>query len=278
MTNFELNKVTCRIIKSEYIEMIIHSFITKNLILMGLLVSLLGCHSGSAEVIYQNAQYKNMHLDIFKISDFRQLKLFLNDQNQQPYGYFKNVQKDLNACQSLVFAMNAGMYHPNYQPVGLYIENAQQLKALNTEKGFGNFFMQPNGVLAWNSKNAVIATTDELQSSKEFKNLNPLYATQSGPMLVSHGQVNATFQKNAQSRKIRNGVGIKNQTLYFVISREPINFYDFAQVFKTQLKIDNALYLDGTISSAYHPKLDSPKQHFKLGPMVGWVNNENCAH
>ena len=79
MTNFELNKVTCRIIKSEHIEMIIHSFITKNLILMGLLVSLLGCHSGSAEVIYQNAQYKNMHLDIFKISDFRQLKLFLNE-------------------------------------------------------------------------------------------------------------------------------------------------------------------------------------------------------
>ena len=207
------------------------------------------------------------------------VKLYWKNEKGELFGSIQHLKQWAeNKKQTLLFAMNAGMFHYTYRPVGLYIENAQQLKALNTEKGFGNFFMQPNGVLAWNSKNAVIATTDELQRSKEFKNLNPLYATQSGPMLVSHGRVNATFQKNAQSRKIRNGVGIKNQTLYFVISREPINFYDFAQVFKAQLKIDNALYLDGTISSAYHPKLDSPKQHFKLGPMVGWVNNENCAH
>ena len=278
MTNFELNEITHSIIQSEYTEMAIQNLIRKILILMGMLTSVLGCHSGSAKVDYQHIQYKHINLDIFKLSDFKQLKLFLNDQNNQPYGYFKNIQKDLKACQSLAFAMNAGMYHPNYQPVGLYVENAQQLKVLNTEKGFGNFFMQPNGVLAWNAKNAVIATTDEFQKSKEFKNLNPLYATQSGPMLVSQGQVNTTFQENAQSLKIRNGVGIKNQTLYFVISREPINFYDFAQVFKKQLKIDDALYLDGTISSAYSPQINMPKQHSKLGPMVAWIDHKSCAH
>jgi uncharacterized protein YigE (DUF2233 family) len=45
--------------------------------------------------------------------------------------------------------MNVGMYHADYAPVGLYIEAAQQQQKLNTVKqAYGNFYLQPNGVLA----------------------------------------------------------------------------------------------------------------------------------
>jgi len=47
----------------------------------------------------------------------------------------------------LLFATNAGMYHPDYKPVGLYVENGRELVQANTKSGPGNFHMRPNGVL-----------------------------------------------------------------------------------------------------------------------------------
>ena len=60
-------------------------------------------------------------------------------------------------------------------------------------------------------------------------------------MLVVDGKINPNFIPQSDSLKIRNGVGIKNGKLYFVISREGVSFYAFAQYFKQQLSINNAL-------------------------------------
>ncbi|WP_181943294.1 phosphodiester glycosidase family protein, partial [Klebsiella pneumoniae] len=92
---------------------------------------------------------------------------------------------------------------------------------LNEDKGWGNFFLQPNGVLAWNDKQAVILTTEQYKA----KVFQPDYATQSGPMLVINGKINPLFLANSDSKKIRNGVGVKNNKLYFVISKNRVNFY-----------------------------------------------------
>lgn len=82
--------------------------------------------------------------------------------------------------------------------------------------------------------------------------------------------------KNSESLKIRNGVGIKNNQLYFVISRGRISFYDFADIFKTQLKINQALYLDGSISSAYIPQAKRNDQIYELGPMFIYDESKQC--
>lgn len=37
----------------------------------------------------------------------------------------------------------------------------------------------------------------------------------------------------------------------FAISADPINFYDFALLFRDRLKRGDALYLDGNVSSLY---------------------------
>ena len=222
---------------------------------------------------HQTISMANSSYDVIQVEQLSKLELFLkNPQTNRYYQKFSMLQKALPTCAKLNFAMNAGMYHSDFQPVGLYIEKSKQLKEINETTGFGNFFMQPNGVVAWNSKQAIIKTTAEYKK-QEF---NAVYATQSGPMLVYKGKINSQFLADSTSLKIRNGVGIKDNQLYFVISQQAVNFYQFAQFFKQQLKIDNALYLDGSISSLYVADTRRNDQNFNLGPIVAEVAKTNC--
>ena len=156
--------------------------------------------------------------------------------------------------QDLIFATNAGMYTPNNDPQGLYIENRKKLIGLDSaKKGYGNFYMQPNGVFLVDSmhKAHVVATP-------EFKKMEgkTLFATQSGPMLLTKGKMNPHFNKGSKNTYVRSGVGVISPTkLVFIISNQPVNFYDFASLFKDKYKCQNALYLDGAISEMYASKL-----------------------
>ena len=231
------------------------------------------CMSHVYAMQHQIIKVDNISYDVIKVDHLQQLRLFLKDpKNARYYQKFAHIQKMLPACEQLSFAMNAGMYHPDFQPVGLYVEEGKEIVELNEAQGFGNFFMQPNGVLAWNDQYAVIKTTTDYKSMR-FK---PRFATQSGPMLVYKGQVNRQFLADSNSLKIRNGVGVRNNQLYFVISQQRVNFYQFAQFFKQNLKIDNALYLDGSISSLYLSKTKRQDKTFNLGPIVAEIAQENC--
>lgn len=214
-------------------------------------------------------------VDVVEITDLSNLGLYLKNFKQQPYQNFQRLQASLaKSCKRIEFAMNAGMYHADLSPVGLYIENGLEQKALNrATKGFGNFLIQPNGVLAWNADQAVIATTQHYAAS----NFNARYATQSGPMLVVDGKINSNFLPQSDSLKIRNGGGIKDGKLYFVISREGVSFYTFAQYFKSTLGVKDALYLDGSISSAEIRGLNRYDINFKpLGPIVAYTRQIRC--
>jgi len=130
----------------------------------------------------------------------------------------------------LLFAMNAGMFDRNFNPVGLFVEEGIVVKQLNRSKGKGkgNFYTQPNGFFYIDSK-----SNPGILLTNEYNKYIPLcYATQSGPMLVIDGKINGVFDKNAQSRYIRNGVGIKkDNTVVFILSGRKVNFYDFADFF-----------------------------------------------
>jgi uncharacterized protein YigE (DUF2233 family) len=137
------------------------------------------------EAHYRWAEVANKSVDVVIVDQLKNLRLFLNDANHQPYHNFKSLHRSLESCSTLQFAMNAGMYHADYQPVGLYIERGQQYSALNLEHGYGNFFKQPNGVFAWNAEIAIVQTTQQYAVTKFAAD----YATQSGPMLVIDGKI-----------------------------------------------------------------------------------------
>lgn len=62
------------------------------------------------------------------------------------------------------------------------------------------------------------------------------------------------FQKTYKSKFIRNDVGVlPNGNLIFSMSKNKINFYNFAKFFKN-LGCKNAHYIDGFVSRTYLPE------------------------
>ncbi len=198
-----------------------------------------------------------------------QLRLFFADADGHPYGSFSALSEALKPQgEVLAFAMNAGMFGPDFRPIGLYIEGGRQLSAANTRSGPGNFHMKPNGVFYFDSTTAGILETSRFLKS----GLKPEYATQSGPMLVIDGKLHPKIEASGTSAKIRNGVGVKDgHTVVFAISEEPVTFYEFATLFRDRLGCPNALFLDGSVSSLYAPGIGRDDGVLPLGPIVGVV-------
>lgn len=178
------------------------------------------------------------------------LKLYWKNDKGQNIGSIQNLKLWLEGKnQTLDFAMNAGMYKKDHSPQGLYIEKRKMLVPLDTTKAAGNFYLKPNGVFYFTTqKTAVICTTQDFRNNAKIE-----YATQSGPMLIIDGQIHPEFKKGSANVNIRNGVGIlPDGKIVFVMSKKEINFYDFADYFKS-LGCRNALYLDGFVSRAFAP-------------------------
>jgi len=170
--------------------------------------------------------------------------------------------------ENLLFAANAGMFEPNCRPVGLLVQDGNEVSPLNLNDGTGNFYMKPNGIFVINEKHEARV----IESSEYVTLLTPAtWATQSGPLLVHGGGINPDFNSDSKNRKIRSGVGVrKDGTIVFALSHAPVNFYEFASLFLDKLQCSNALYLDGDISAFYVPGMKDPIPH-TFGPMFGLV-------
>jgi len=194
------------------------------------------------------------------------LQLFLYDAAGKPFNSFQRLSQSLaTRGEQLTFAMNAGMYREDYSPVGLMVSDGRQVHRLNLATGFGNFYLKPNGVFLLSASGARIVESSEYRSLSEPASL----ATQSGPLLVHAGQINGSISPQGTSKLIRNGVGVLSATqIVFVITEDPINFFDFALLFRDALKCQDALYLDGNVSSLYSVGLKRDDSHVPLGPII----------
>jgi uncharacterized protein YigE (DUF2233 family) len=195
------------------------------------------------------------------------LQLFLRDDSGQPIKRFKRLADWLESKgKTLTFAMNAGMYHGDFSPVGLFVSEGQQLAPLNTAMGDGNFFLKPNGVFAITESGARVMESSEYPRLRE----RVILATQSGPLLVRRGKIHPVFNPKSESRLFRNGVGVPSPDMaIFVNSEEPLNFHEFATFFRDTLKCPDALFLDGTISSLHSVELGRSDFRMDLGPIIG---------
>ena len=195
------------------------------------------------------------------------LQLFLRDDTGQPIKRFERLVALLGARgQKLTFAMNAGMYHGNFSPVGLFITDGKQLAPLNTAKAEGNFFLKPNGVFVVTETGARVVETSEFPAIRE----RIIIATQSGPMLVHRSKLHPAFNAKSESRLFRNGVCAPTPDVaVFVNSEAPVNFYEFASFFRDTLRCTEALFLDGTINSLHSTELKRSDFRMDLGPIIG---------
>jgi len=182
----------------------------------------------------------------------KNITFYHKDAQGVPYANFQNLKMALQKDKKeLIFAMNGGMYLHDLSPQGLYIEKGKVIQKVNRrQKAYGNFYMQPNGIfcITQNAK-AYVKPTKDFLNNKDI-----IFATQSGPMLLINGKYHPKFMPHSKNLHIRNGVGVlPNGDLLFAISKEKINFYNFATFFKKQ-GCQNALYLDGFVSRIYLPK------------------------
>jgi len=148
-----------------------------------------------------------------------QLRLFLARDNGVAYGHFTPINTALeNEGLKLAFAMNAGMYHDDRAPVGLYVEDGKQVQNLILSDGPGNFGLLPNGVFCLREGRAYVV------ESRAFakRDLKCTYATQSGPMLVIDGALHPRFLIDSTSRFIRNGVGVSDDGQRVVFAIWPV--------------------------------------------------------
>jgi uncharacterized protein YigE (DUF2233 family) len=237
-----------------------------HIILGSLLLTPLAAAEGHAEqcrkMSAEGADYLVCQFDVRQFS----IELFWKDRDGDPYRSLSNLEQSLRGTgRAPVLTMNAGMFHPDLSPVGLYVEHGSELKTISVGDTYGNFGLQPNGVFYVKGGTAGVMTTAAYRGA----GIKPDFATQSGPMLVIDGAIHPKFSPTSTSHYTRNGVGICGDgSVAFVISYDPVTLFEFAQLFQKNLGCRNALYLDGSVASMRAPSVDSVSTLASLGPMI----------
>ena len=235
------------------------------LLLLAFLAGVQGAEAACAPDSFEGNDYTVCRFDLRQ----EPLRLYSLRPDGEPYGSFASLASTLQEeGRDLAFGMNAGMYGEDLKPIGLYVEEGHTLKKANRRDGPGNFHLKPNGVFFIDGQSGGVMETEAFLAS----GLKPLYASQSGPMLVVDGEIHPKFSAQGTSLQRRNGVGAPDDhTLVFVISEGRVNFHSFARLFRDHLNCRNALFLDGSISSLHAPELSRSDGFFPLGPIVALV-------
>jgi uncharacterized protein YigE (DUF2233 family) len=208
-----------------------------------------------------------------------ELRLFWKGADGAAYRYFQGIAEAVKAeGRTLAFAVNAGMYLPDFSPIGLYVENGRELRPVSLGKAavaagpVPNFYKTPNGVFYLGDSGAGIMPTATFAKQRPQQ---VRLATQSGPMLVIGNTLNPIFIPGSTDRTRRSGVGICGDGMVrFAISDGVVNFHDFARLFRDHLKCPDALFLDGGGGvGLYNPAMgrNDLSWHGGFGPVFGLV-------
>lgn len=238
------------------------------------LVGLAGAVSVQAQTADKVGQQDPRFIAIRVDSKVSTIRLFHRDESGELLGRFENLERFVarNGLR-VTCAMNAGMYHADYSPVGLLIVDGQAQSPVNRDDGDGNFFLKPNGVFLIDDKGPAILETEEYVAA----NRAPRIATQSGPLLVRRGVLHPAIRQESISRKIRNAVGVAGSDVWFVISEAPVNFHEMAVYLRDRLGCQDGLYLDGVVSSLSVPGEHNVESGVALGPMLAVVEQVETA-
>ena len=189
------------------------------------------------------------------------LELFLSEKPGTP-NKFTTLEARLNQKgKRLRFAVNGGIFEPNFLPSGLHISGGKTIVDLNlknyvkrVEGEFTpNFYLKPNGVFYLLETGAAgIVESKRFQGAKFGAPIR--IANQSGPLLLASGNVHPILEADSTSERYRNGVGVtRDGMVMFACSvldpkKGLSNLYHFATLFRDKLNCADALYLDGDLS------------------------------
>jgi uncharacterized protein YigE (DUF2233 family) len=193
--------------------------------------------------------------------------------DKQPFASLAKFAASVDPA-TIAFAINGGMYGDDLRALGYYVEKGERLKELDRGEGSGNFYMKPNGVFFGSGGSWRI-----LGSNTFFNTVGdrPEFGTQSGPLLLDGGKLHPDVQDNGPSKAIRNAVGVDGGgRAHFVISDTAVSFGQLARYYRDVLKVRNALYLDGAVSSLWDPA-SGRQDGGRVGPIIVVTRREKAA-
>ncbi len=219
-------------------------------------------------------QFKDQSFDVYTVKDASNIVFGYTDSAGNQLRTFDKFKSHIGQSSfELVFAVNGGMFTKSFEPLGLFIDKNIEVTPLKLDSGYGNFYLEPNGVFGVDvNRNPFVEQTKAFRAQRDKKSIK--YATQSGPMLVINNNLHPVLNEGSKNLHIRNGVGVdKNGHIVFVISNQKTNFFDFASLFRDVLDCANALYLDGAISKMYNQEIERVEDG-KFGVMIGVVKQQ----
>lgn len=191
------------------------------------------------------------------------------DGEETPYRSLAALAEDVGEDGAgIALAVNGGMFDPDGDPIGYYVEDGRRQTVLNQNEGPGNFHLLPNGVFFGESPHGPWRVWSTPRFARDTEG-RPQFATQSGPMLVIDGELHPDIDPDGTSYKIRNAVGVDDAgRAHFVISEAPVSFGKLARLYRDVLNVDNALFLDGTVSQMWDPVSGRLDTGAPIGPLI----------
>lgn len=208
-----------------------------------------------------NKTYRGDNYEVIKImveSDVLEGFQILENRNGMPHNDFVQ-QLDPGVRH---FIINASITDAACHPLGYYTSDYQEIQPVNLQVGQGNFYLKPNGALLFTQDEVVICESGQISAHHDVR-----LGIQSGPMLISDGNIHPVFNPQSSNRNIRCGVGLYEsngrQFLVFAKSTEPVTFYNFASLFLEEYDCRNALCLESVGCAMNLPFLNSSSEKFR---------------
>jgi uncharacterized protein YigE (DUF2233 family) len=220
--------------------------------------------------VSQSLSYNNLNFDVFKIlNDSNSIKNLGIVFNPGELSFQEFIDERTINYSDDYFLTNACIIDNDGLPLGLLVNDYQEITPLNLGSGSGNFYLKPNGVLDLSNKKASINSSDRFVSTNKCRN-----AIQSGPMLILNDTINSNFNINSTNRNVRSGVGVCTQNninyIVFAVSTNAVTFYEFADFFKNKLGCSNALCLESGNSVMYYRNriISNDEKNKITGPLI----------
>lgn len=234
---------------------------THTLKIITLLVALsVSALSAAEKIEHEGAEYWIYRIDPKK----EKLELFLGEEKGKPNTFLKLEERLNRKGRQLKFAVNAGIFEPNFLSTGLHISEGKTIVDLNLEEFkktresefTPNFYLKPNGVFYLLEDGT--AGIVESSRMKTLKLASPIrIANQSGPLLAFNSKIHPILTRDSTSTRHRNGVGVtRNGEIVFACTihdrkKGLSNLFNFSTLFVEKLNCPDALYLDGDISYVF---------------------------
>lgn len=237
-----------------------------------LMNSLAGKIEGRLDLLFAGKKF-----EVF-IASAKKHEVIIHSNSRGPYTFSRFgefIQKDFKTTPEMI--TNGGMFTTGYDPQGLLISGGKIAAPIDSsvEKKDGNFYMYPNGVFSSDPQFGFqIQETSEFLKQYTDEKKMPMFATQSGPMLVHRGRIHPSFTPGSTNVYVRSGAGLMaKDRVVFIISDQVVNFYDIAMLYRYIFNCQEALYLDGAISKMYFTT-DKTMPEGQFGPMIAVVKKK----